>query len=95
MAIFEVTPTSSNKFISGKSVENELARLSLNYDLPDNKETKEIRYSCRDNYLNFATVDKDLQFAAALAMFGMKTPRITFSWKYVLEKYRINCPGFL
>ena len=77
MAIFEVTPTSA-KIISDTLSKEAVAQVSLRYDVCNTVTDKEIKYNCLDNYATFKSIDKDLQFGAALVMFGMKLRQSKF-----------------
>jgi len=69
MAIFEITPF-ENK---GNLFENtNVAEVFLKYTLPNTKTNSSVTYSCPTNFLEFKDVDKEFQFAASVAMFGMK-----------------------
>ncbi|MGG9971553.1 YfbK domain-containing protein [Ferruginibacter sp. SUN002] len=70
LAIFEYT-SSINK-INEFPTTDPIANVSLKYTVSPNKTPKEIRYDCNQNYGEFKTIDKEFQFGAALAMFGMK-----------------------
>ena len=72
MAIFEVVPQSLPGIGNYISSKDPVARVSLNYILNNNKVHKEIKYDCPDNYVAFPLLEKDYQFAASVAMFGMK-----------------------
>lgn len=69
MAVFEVTPSDENSF---KTVQNQIAEVSLKYSLPKTAIKKELKFNCINNYAAFKSIDKDYQFATALVMFGMK-----------------------
>jgi Ca-activated chloride channel family protein len=70
MAIFEITP--ANKRVAADSLHNMLANVSLTYTLPDIKQPQTLQYSCTANHTSFNAMSKDLQFATAVVLFGMK-----------------------
>jgi Ca-activated chloride channel family protein len=71
IAIFEITPT-DNKKAAADSLHNMLANISLTYTLTDSKQQQTLQYNCTNNYTAFNTINKDLQFATAVVLFGMK-----------------------
>ncbi|HTB51251.1 MAG TPA: von Willebrand factor type A domain-containing protein [Ferruginibacter sp.] len=71
MAIYEITAT-TNKKISSDSIGTDLAKVSLTYNLENNKQPQTFNYSCVPNYTAFNSMSKDLQFATATVLFGMK-----------------------
>lgn len=70
MAIFEYK-SAINK-INQFPTSGPIAQVVLNYNTTPDKIRKEVRYDCRQNYLPFKEIDKELQFGTSLAMFGMK-----------------------
>ncbi|UEG48558.1 VWA domain-containing protein [Ferruginibacter lapsinanis] len=70
MAIFEYKSAINkiNEFPTSGAV----AQVVLSYNTSPDKTRKEVRFDCRQNYLPFNSIDKELQFGTALAMFGMK-----------------------
>jgi Ca-activated chloride channel homolog len=72
MAIFEIEPQVNDSGVALFSTNNQLTRVSLSYSLNKDSVRKEFKYNCIDNYAPFSSIDKDYQFAASVAMFGMK-----------------------
>jgi len=72
MAIFEVTPVSDRSIFLDTLSKNNIAQVSLKYDVCNAPLHREIEYTCPDNYAEFKSIDKEYQFGAALVMFGMK-----------------------
>ncbi|MFT3681532.1 MAG: von Willebrand factor type A domain-containing protein [Ferruginibacter sp.] len=70
MAIFEVTPVDSTK-LDGKA-DAQLAQVELRFTAADTKQEMEMRYGCSAMCYPFAGIHKDLQFGAAVALFGQK-----------------------
>ena len=70
MAIFEITPTDG--IINFNNSFETIADISLKYSLPNDKNMRVLKYSCLSNFLEFKSIDKELQLGAAIAMFGMK-----------------------
>ncbi len=71
LAIFEVA---LNPELARVVVDDDVqvAAISLRYSTHEDTTQKIIRYNCIKNYRSFAQIDKQLQFAAALTMFGLK-----------------------
>jgi Ca-activated chloride channel family protein len=67
--ILEILPT---KLDSTPSKPINIADFQIHFRLPDDSTEKIIRYPCPDNYVVFDSLNKDLQFATAVAMFGLK-----------------------
>lgn len=72
MAIFEVVPNLAENATLATSVKEPIADVTLNYSLENDKIHNQVKYECRDNYVGFSSTKKEYQFAAALAMFGLK-----------------------
>jgi len=71
LALFEIRPTELNKgairdnFTSGK-----FAEILVEYQLPNDRRELQYRHACRFNYVPFHELDRNYQFASAVAMFG-------------------------
>ncbi len=73
LAIFEFTPTITNDSILSLSTTNApLAEVNLRYTPANTKAERHLLYKCSGNILPFTVLNKELQFGAAVAMFGMK-----------------------
>lgn len=68
-AIFEIVPKSNDTVHNPAGV---IASLTLHYKLPHNTLENKVRYICADNYISFKNLDRNLQFATAVCMFGLK-----------------------
>jgi Ca-activated chloride channel family protein len=68
-AIFEILPTSPDSL---HSKQINIADFTVHYRLPDGTFEQTFDYKCPDNYKRFDSINKELQFAAAVAMFGLK-----------------------
>ena len=68
-AIFEILPTSPDSL---HSKQINIADFTVHYRLPDDTFEQTFDYKCPDNYKRFDSINKELQFAAAVAMFGLK-----------------------
>ncbi|MEO8822324.1 MAG: von Willebrand factor type A domain-containing protein [Ginsengibacter sp.] len=67
--IFEILPTKLDS-VSSKPIN--IGKFQIHYRLPNDSKEKLIDYPCPDNYISLDSLNKDLQFATAVAMFGMK-----------------------
>ena len=73
LAIFEVTPTETNDSLLNVALLNKhLAEVSLRYTPVNTKTIKHLSYNCEGPLTPFSSLQKDLQFGTAVAMFGMK-----------------------
>ncbi|HMG81783.1 MAG TPA: von Willebrand factor type A domain-containing protein [Ferruginibacter sp.] len=70
MAVYELTPSNARRS-PGDSTRNTVANISLTYTPADNKQ-QTLEYNCPVNYTSFNALNKDLQFATAIVLFGMK-----------------------
>ncbi|HET7117226.1 MAG TPA: von Willebrand factor type A domain-containing protein [Hanamia sp.] len=67
--IFEIAPSPKDSV----PVANEsFADVTVHYRLPNQKQEQFLKYKFVENYEPFAEINKDLQFATAVAMFGLK-----------------------
>jgi Ca-activated chloride channel homolog len=67
--IFEIIP-GSNDLLSGK--ETNIGNFTVHYRPPNDTFERIINYPCFGNYNRFDSINKDLRFATAVAMFGLK-----------------------
>jgi Ca-activated chloride channel homolog len=68
-AIFEIVPATADTL---QSLHLSLADLAMHFRLPGDTIEQIVQYDCPQNYTAFDTISKDLQFASAVAMFGLK-----------------------
>lgn len=72
LAIFEIVPA-SDKLVKLQTFPHEtLAEIETRYSLCNDTTILTINNSCVANYNDFKNIDRDLQFATAVAMFGLK-----------------------
>jgi Ca-activated chloride channel family protein len=67
--IFEMLPAATDSL---DSKPGNIADFTVHYRLPNDTSEQLLQYQCPDNYLQFDSINKELQFAAAVAMFGLK-----------------------
>ena len=70
LAIFEVTPSDGAE--TSSAAQGKLAEVGLRYTPANNKVEKMLHYKCMADLVPFASLNKELQFGAAVTMFGMK-----------------------
>ncbi len=81
IAIFQIEPTDENLLLQNTSLSENLGTLTIKYNLPN--DTNHLYKSCDivQNYKPLDKIDKDLKFATAIAMTGMKLRNSHFSKK--------------
>jgi len=67
--IFEMLPSRADSF---KSKQTNIADFTVHYRLPNDTTEQTLHYKCPDDYKRFDSINHELQFAAAVAMFGLK-----------------------
>jgi Ca-activated chloride channel family protein len=67
--IFEILPTKLDSILSKPT---NIANFQIHYRVPDDSTEKVIDYPSPDNYIPFDSLNSDLRFATAVAMFGLK-----------------------
>jgi Ca-activated chloride channel homolog len=72
MAIFEIMPASDRLFKKDNFSKDVVAEIEMRYSLCNDTAIKLMNTACIANYTDFKSIDKDLQFATAVAMFGLK-----------------------
>lgn len=83
--IFEMLPTSPDSLHSKPT---NIADFTVHYRLPNDTLEQTLTYQCPDNYQKFDSINKELQFAAAVAMFGLKLREsiyfpVTIDWEVI------------
>lgn len=79
MAVFEYTPTVTNDSIFNLSAQSSpIAEVDLRYTPSNTKTEKHLLHKCTGIVNSFAATNKELQFAATIAMFGMKLRQSRF-----------------
>lgn len=73
MAIFEYTPVNDDDSLFNQNANaTTIAEVDLRYKPSDTRIEKHLLHKCAGSVKSFAAIDKELQFAATVAMFGMK-----------------------
>lgn len=72
LAIFEILPASDRLFKPDVLPKEKIADIEMRYSLCEDTTQLLMTIACPANYVDFKNIDKDLQFAAAVAMFGLK-----------------------
>ncbi len=68
-ALFEIVPAKADSLPHANV---KLADFTVHYHLPNDTTERTINYNCSKNYLPFDSIYKELQFATAVAMCGLK-----------------------
>lgn len=66
--IFEILPTAGKPFVNRTPI----ADFKVSYSLPNDTAENVLEYKCQYNYQPFDSINKELQFATAVVMFGLK-----------------------
>ncbi len=98
MAIFEIVPTGDRLFKADIFPKDKLASVELRYSLCNDTAHVQMVNACPANYTEFKNIDRDWQFATAVAMFGLKVKQSKYiqnaDWpdiqKIALEAYNPN-----
>ena len=72
LAVFEIIPTQQNLLTRNTSVADDIAVLSLKYSMCNDSSHLQTVYKVKNNFLPIDTIDRELRFAAAVTMFGLK-----------------------
>ncbi len=72
LAIFEIIPQDEKQFTGNITNKDGVAKLAIRYSIAKDTARKIIEYICPATFIGFNQIDKDLQFAAAVTMFGLK-----------------------
>ncbi len=83
LAIFQIVPTQQNLLTLESPLADDVASLSLRYSLCADTAHKKIDLPVKANFAAFNKIDPELQFATAVAMFGLKlkdSRHITSDW---------------
>ncbi len=68
-AIFEIVPVGGDTL---SHPDQSIAALTLHYKLPRDTTVQLLKLNCTNNYTSFNSVSKNLRFATAVCMFGLK-----------------------
>jgi Ca-activated chloride channel family protein len=89
LAIFEIIPASDKLFITETLPKDIIANIEMRYSLCDDTAHLLLKNACLSNYTEFKNLDKDLQFATAVAMFGLKIKQSKYikqvDWKDIKQ----------
>jgi Ca-activated chloride channel homolog len=72
LAIFEIIPQDEKLFTGDVTDKSGVAKLSMRYSLCNDTAHKMMEYVCPTTFIDFKEIDKELQFATAVTMFGLK-----------------------
>ena len=89
LAIFEIVPASDKLFNPEILPKDIIANIEMRYSLCDDTTHLMLKKACLANYTEFKNMDKDLQFATAVAMFGLKIKQSKYikqaDWKDIKQ----------
>ena len=95
LAIFEIIPASDRLFKTEVLPNDIVANIEMRYSLCDDTAQLVLKNYCLANFANFKSIDRDLQFATAVAMFGLKIKQSKYikaaDWKDI---YRIASESY-
>jgi Ca-activated chloride channel family protein len=74
LAVFEIIPADTdNKLVTGDTTAaDRIAKLSMNYSLCNDTTKLSMEFTCPSAFTEFKNIDKELQFATAVTLFGLK-----------------------
>ncbi len=72
LAMFEIVPVDDKISSPDTVLCSPIAQVSLKYNNAGDRIKRELSYVCPQNYAEFTAINKELQFGASLAMFGLK-----------------------
>ncbi len=83
--IFEILPSALDS-VASKPIK--IGDFEIHYRVPHDSIEKVISYPCPDNYTSFDSLNKDLRFATAVAMFGLELRKSKyfppdFDWRII------------
>jgi Ca-activated chloride channel family protein len=98
LAIFEIVPASEKLNKEEMFPKDKLASLKMNYSMCNDTVHLVLENACIANFTEFKNIDKELQFATAVAMFGLKVKQSKYikqsDWldihKIATESYNPN-----
>ncbi len=94
LAIFEIVPASDKLFNPDPIPKDLLAEIEMRYSLCNDTTLLTLKTACVANYTDFKSIDKDFQFATAVAMFGLKIKQSKYikpvDWQDI-EKITTDC----
>ena len=95
LAIFEIIPASDRLFKTEVLPKDIVANIEMRYSLCDDTAQLVLKNYCLANFTEFKSIDRDLQFATAVAMFGLKIKQSKYikaaDWKDI---YRIASESY-
>lgn len=78
LAIFEILPASDKLFKPELFPSDGVADIEMQYSLCDDTAQLYFTKKCLANYLSFESIDREMQFGVAVAMFGLKLKQSKF-----------------
>jgi len=72
LAIFEIVPANDNVLNGNISSSQAIAGISMRYSMCNDTTDLLLLKDCQANFIEFKNIDREMQFAVAVAMFGLK-----------------------
>jgi Ca-activated chloride channel homolog len=72
LAIFEIIPQDEKLFTSNVTDKDGIAKLAMRFNADKDTTRKIIEFICPATFIDFNKIDRELQFATAVTMFGLK-----------------------
>jgi len=72
LAVFEIVPEDPSLFLNDSPDKDGIAKLSMHYSLCSDTAHRTMEFICPAALTEFKDIDKELQFATAVTMFGLK-----------------------
>jgi Ca-activated chloride channel family protein len=89
LAVFEIMPTQQNILSKINQDQNNIAEINMRYTTNDSV-TKKLLYSVPQNYQQLDSVDRELKFATAVTMFGLKIKQSKYAdnidWPMICQR---------
>jgi Ca-activated chloride channel family protein len=78
LAIFQIVPTDQNEYTNKVGVEELIASLQLKYRSFNDSSILNLKYRVPNNWMPFANINRDLQFATVVSIFALKLKQSDF-----------------
>jgi Ca-activated chloride channel homolog len=87
LAVFEILPTAKNSSLAHSDHSDPIAHMKLQYSLCNDTANHHLVYQVPANFCKIDSVNRDLKFASAVTMFGLKLKHSKFiegtDWDYI------------
>jgi Ca-activated chloride channel family protein len=87
LAVFEILPTQQNSLSVNNPGTDDIASLELRYSLCNDTANNRISFAVKNNYAVIDSIDRELKFATAVTMFGLKLKQskylVNTDWDFI------------